>query len=65
MKEICMFLGLIGIGYIHDKSKINVINETNIVVVNSLANDSANSLANDLANKNRLIGLHNYILYHL
>ena len=61
MKEICMFLGLIGIGYIHDKSKINVINETNIVVVN----DSANSLANDLANKNRLIGLHNYILYHL
>ena len=61
MKEICMLLGLIGIGYIHDKSKINVINETNIVVVN----DSANSLANDLANKNRLIGLHNYILYHL
>ena len=57
MKEICMFLGLIGIGYIHSKSKINVINETNIVVVNDLAND--------LANKNRLIGLHNYILYHL
>jgi len=62
MKEICMFLGLIGIGYIHSKKQEkNVINETKIVVVN----DSANSLANDLANKNRLIGLHNYILYHL
>ena len=64
MKEICMFLGLIGIGYIHSKSKRNVIrkiNEINIVVVN----DSTNSLANDLANKNRLIGLHNYIIYHL
>lgn len=57
-----MLLGLIGIGYIHSKKQEkNVINETNIVVVN----DSANSLANDLANKNRLIGLHNYILYHL